>query len=860
MNFCCTPAQSRERKRRLRLAGAKQEVKDASPRSGDPSGTAALRSRFYKEVKLRWMIVERTVRKNIGGGDVLQPGLSTSASVAQRVQNWFAELLRQQLLGRGAWSATYVREAAEAAEARAQKFLPTAVRSSNRIDILQDLAYAELQGICDATTQQVTRAVSQGLLANASNYRIAQMVVDRVRKVGLARSRMWVEYVIIKTFSSTTLQCFRNAGIRQVGTVSETLPSNTLDMMFDAARKTPQKRHRKSGRFLKFTPIPSKTRVSKLIQHERRIRRETEGWGGVDVLTAGDDLVCPTCESISANGPYNIDRAESLIPAHPNCRCVFVPAGTVTDAYDPYQPRDEYGKWASVNGPLSALKQFLRFTADVGHVPAKLILEHGKSYKITEHTFSEDPGPQKMCYMNATLAAMHNPERTYVEGYVSVHGIPIAHAWTVDKQGHVFDNTIRGSEGKVGVYFGIPFKTTYLLAATLKNKYYGLLGSRSKTLDEFIASPKQYIQDYDPNEKRDEHGRWTSGGAEQNLSPDEEYQAQWWVKENQNPGVREHVSKIVAELGYDPAKVYYEDTHETFEVAGKPYVSAGCAWTSNGGIRGGKVYEIGDITINARRQIDDTLVAHEVQHQKFQVAMDKYNADRDAIRIMEDPSSGNTRVLNADDTVKPEFKKDYPAFDKLHRFFTQDFQKLAKQDGITDYSKQYWKGWKEGSVSSWLAMHETMAEISAYFWNEDKRQKNEWDPSIDNRTYTQPPTPLWARFFKASDQVYDKVKGQSRQLAGSALTTTPPPKPIKMHPTPKTEPRVKQKKFDYTPTQKIRRVMANPSKPGTEAHRYWTHIITSSTVGDYLAKENTTKAKAYLKWFVARKKVFLHND
>lgn len=45
----------------------------------------------------------------------------------------------------------------------------------------------------------------------------------------------------------------------------------------------------------------------------------------VDVVTAGDDLVCQECEDIEAEGPYTIDEARSLIPAHPRCRCAFAP-------------------------------------------------------------------------------------------------------------------------------------------------------------------------------------------------------------------------------------------------------------------------------------------------------------------------------------------------------------------------------------------------------------------------------------------------------------------------------------------------------------------------------------------------------
>lgn len=46
----------------------------------------------------------------------------------------------------------------------------------------------------------------------------------------------------------------------------------------------------------------------------------------VNVLTAGDDRVCDVCDDIAADGPYSLDEAQGLIPAHPNCRCAFVPA------------------------------------------------------------------------------------------------------------------------------------------------------------------------------------------------------------------------------------------------------------------------------------------------------------------------------------------------------------------------------------------------------------------------------------------------------------------------------------------------------------------------------------------------------
>ena len=59
--------------------------------------------------------------------------------------------------------------------------------------------------------------------------------------------------------------------------------------------------------------------------HQVRDAREALR-GKVEVLTAGDEKVCRQCQDISEEGPYTLAEAHDLIPAHPNCRCAFIPA------------------------------------------------------------------------------------------------------------------------------------------------------------------------------------------------------------------------------------------------------------------------------------------------------------------------------------------------------------------------------------------------------------------------------------------------------------------------------------------------------------------------------------------------------
>ena len=37
-----------------------------------------------------------------------------------------------------------------------------------------------------------------------------------------------------------------------------------------------------------------------------------------EIQTAGDDKVCAICQELAENGPYDLDEAEEMIPAHGN--------------------------------------------------------------------------------------------------------------------------------------------------------------------------------------------------------------------------------------------------------------------------------------------------------------------------------------------------------------------------------------------------------------------------------------------------------------------------------------------------------------------------------------------------------------
>lgn len=75
------------------------------------------------------------------------------------------------------------------------------------------------------------------------------------------------------------------------------------------------RRKRTNDGLIQDAPRKLTARQQKLFERrENKLNR----LGLVNVETAGDEKVCPQCEQIEEEGPYSIDEARTLIPAHPS--------------------------------------------------------------------------------------------------------------------------------------------------------------------------------------------------------------------------------------------------------------------------------------------------------------------------------------------------------------------------------------------------------------------------------------------------------------------------------------------------------------------------------------------------------------
>ena len=255
-------------------------------------------------------------------------GLPGGDKLAHAFRQWLTldQLSRQAVMPNDAvWTVPFVQQAAKMTRDRAAKLTGVIPPVSKRADIMATTIKGELKGIADATVQRASRALAHGLLTHQRPSKIAREVGAVIDAIGKTRTGQMANYAIMKTFSTVTLEAFRAAGVTHVGTVAEKIKvargPHGLHRIKDAARKTAQKRHGRTGKFISYVEPPTAAEQATIERGEAAVQALVE----VDVLTAGDEDVCPICEDISDDGPYDIDSAEGLIPAHPSCRCVLIP-------------------------------------------------------------------------------------------------------------------------------------------------------------------------------------------------------------------------------------------------------------------------------------------------------------------------------------------------------------------------------------------------------------------------------------------------------------------------------------------------------------------------------------------------------
>jgi hypothetical protein len=110
----------------------------------------------------------------------------------------------------------------------------------------------------------------------------------------------------------------------------------------------------------------------------------------------------------------------------------------------------------------------------------RFLLRHGRYFETDDHTTSGRRMRMKQCYCNAATCATENTTLRYCEGYFyNGFHFSFKHAWLIDKRGTVVDPTLRATPL---AYFGVPFKTKYLIQTMMRFHYYGIILPENREL------------------------------------------------------------------------------------------------------------------------------------------------------------------------------------------------------------------------------------------------------------------------------------------------------------------------------------------------------------------------------------------
>jgi hypothetical protein len=305
----------------------KPALNDALP-GFDPTGTRALRERFVLAMNGRWRTLRRLVVEAVAVHDIAGTGKASVSSVnagmaartpypffgldkVRTFQTWLDEALKQVVLeGDGSWVKPYIHEAyaqgyQRAGEAGEQDLVPRA----DRMETLSSLTVVELQGVMEAVSQQAVRALSAGLLAHSRPMRIARSIARAVRSVGMVRGRATADTMVVRAHAEATLDAFQLAGVRRVGVLPERVAAPSAPRPRPAADCSgggPRRREEEARQGARQGEEQDRA-LPKVAPDEVFGER-------VDVVTAGDNDVCPVCIDIATTDPTPSSRRAGSFP------------------------------------------------------------------------------------------------------------------------------------------------------------------------------------------------------------------------------------------------------------------------------------------------------------------------------------------------------------------------------------------------------------------------------------------------------------------------------------------------------------------------------------------------------------------
>jgi len=262
----------------------------------DPTRSSPVRRAGRSQVNARVYALNKGLRQNIQEQDNIglrKPDyvswVEPIAGKLERSEQMVRYLVEQTLATPPDWLRGLIENAIRRGVNQAGSEIKAAVDNIDTRELNQfhtATSVVEVKGIAGETQRRVLRHIAAALEQQQSPNELMRELRMTLEKVTRARLILLVNTIMVKAVNAGKLHTYKLNGVSKVGIEPEWNPAGFTRRAHDHGK-----------------------------------------WkdADVNVLTAGDDLVCDECEDIADDGPYTLEEAAGLIPAHISCRCTFVP-------------------------------------------------------------------------------------------------------------------------------------------------------------------------------------------------------------------------------------------------------------------------------------------------------------------------------------------------------------------------------------------------------------------------------------------------------------------------------------------------------------------------------------------------------
>lgn len=223
-----------------------ERVLERARQREEPTRTKSLRQRYAQQLRGRWDAIRAAIREGVVENDAFglttealvdapRPGqydYPTDAEKAAAFRRWLERQTEREILQQYGGENDLIAAAYERGVADAQTELTalnladgdsvtsTALRVPVHRDQLQRLYqrnFRALEGMTQATGQEMSRVLSEGLAAGESPDEIARRLADRIDAVGRTRATTIARSELMNAHNAARLQEWERAGVKQVG-------------------------------------------------------------------------------------------------------------------------------------------------------------------------------------------------------------------------------------------------------------------------------------------------------------------------------------------------------------------------------------------------------------------------------------------------------------------------------------------------------------------------------------------------------------------------------------------------------------------------------------------------------------------